>query len=122
MYESAYADFASGDLDVAIMGFESFIKTFPTSENADDAQVNVCQSYMLMGQYEKAGQACDQAIRTYPNGDALPDAYYRRGLALRSLKRTPEARVAFEYVLKTYPTSPAATLSKQRLDEDNQRP
>jgi TolA-binding protein len=75
-----------------------------------------------MGEYEKAVQACDQAIRTYPNGDALPDAYYRKGLALRSLKRGGEARASFEYVLKTFPTTPAATLSKQRLDEDNQRP
>ena len=122
MYESAFADYAAGNLDVAILGFESFIKTFPTSENADDAQVNVCQSYVLMGQYEKAVQACDQAIRNYPNGDALPDAYYRKGLALRSLKRPGEARAAFEFIIKTYPTNPAANLSQQRLAEDNQRP
>ena len=122
MYDSAFADFATGNFDVAILGFESFIKTFPTSENADDAQVNVCQSYILMGEYDKAVEACDQAIRNYPNGDALPDAYYRKGLALRGMKRTAEARAAFQYILKTYPTNPAANLAKQRLDEDNQRP
>jgi TolA-binding protein len=121
MWDSAFSDFAAGELDVAILGFESYIKTFPTSESADDAQVTICQAYSLMGQYDKAVQACDLAIRTYPNGDALPDAYYRKGLALRSLKRAAEARAAFEYVLKMYPNSAAATLARQRLEDDGQR-
>ena len=59
--------------------------------------------------------AYDAAIRTYPGAPALPDAYYKKGVALRALKRPDEARAAFEYVVKMYPESSAASLAKQGL-------
>jgi TolA-binding protein len=121
MWDSAMADYSAGDLDLAILGFESYVRSFPTSERADDAQVYICASYSLQGALDRAVEACDLAIRTYPNGDAVPDAYYRKGLAERSLQRLDEARRAFEFVVRTYPDSPAAMLSHQRLEE-MQRP
>jgi len=60
-------------------------------------------------------EACDTAIRTYPNTNSISDAYYRMGLALKSLKQMDRAREAFEYVVKTYPDSNAATLAQQAL-------
>jgi TolA-binding protein len=37
------------------------------------------------------------------------------GLALKSLKQMDRAREAFEFVVKTYPDSNAATLAQQAL-------
>ena len=52
-------------------------------------------------------------IRTRP---ALPEAYYKKGIALKNLKQADEARAAFEYVVKTYPDSDArASLARQEL-------
>ncbi len=59
----------------------------------------------------------EQAIRTYPNGNAVPDAYYRKGLALQALRRQAEAREAWEFLVKNYPDSTAALLAKQRLQQ-----
>jgi tol-pal system protein YbgF len=115
MQDSAMADYALGEYDLAIEGFQAYIKNFPKSDWADDAQVNVCSAYLNQGKYDRAVEACDIAIRTYPNTNAISDAYYRMGLALRSLKEVDRAREAFEFVMKTYPDSNAATLAQQAL-------
>ena len=70
---------------------------------------------VLKGKNDKAVEAYETAIRNYPSAPALPEAYYKKGVALRALKRPDEAREAFEFVVKTYPDSFAASLAKQGL-------
>jgi TolA-binding protein len=45
----------------------------------------------------------------------VPNSYYLKGVALRSLKQADAARDAWNTVVKTYPDSPAATQAKQAL-------
>jgi TolA-binding protein len=117
LWDGAYADYAAGQFDLAVLGFEAYVRSFPKSDRADDAQVYVCGAHLNAGQYEKAVEACDIAIRTYPSGDRIPEALYRKGLALRSLKEIDQAREAFETLLKEYPDSSAAILANQQLQE-----
>jgi tol-pal system protein YbgF len=117
LYDTAWVDYTSGQWDLAIQGFEAYIRSFPKSEQASDAQVNIGQAYDYAGNKQKALEAYDKAIRDYPNGKALPDAYYKKGLVLRDLKQPDLAREAFETVVKNYPNTDAATLAKQQLDQ-----
>jgi tol-pal system protein YbgF len=115
LFDSAYADYTAGQFDLAVQGFESYIKSFPRSERADDAQVYIGNSFLQAGKYDKAVEAYDLAIRTYPNGNLIPDAWYKKGLALSDLKQTAQAAEAFEFVAKTFPESSAAFLARQQL-------
>jgi TolA-binding protein len=117
LWDGAYADYAAGQFDLAVLGFEAYVRSFPKSDRADDAQVYVCGAFLNAGKYDKAVEACDVAIRTYPGGDAIPEALYRKGLALRSLKDGDKARDAFESVVKSHPDSSAAILANQQLQE-----
>ena len=45
----------------------------------------------------------------------MPDAYYKKGVALSNLKNVAAAREAWEFVVKNYPNSNAANQAKQRL-------
>jgi tol-pal system protein YbgF len=114
-WDQAFSDYSAGQYDLAVQGFESYVKTFPGSEMADDAQVYICSSYLNMGDNAKVIEACDLAIRNYPNGDKVPDAYYRKGQAFKNLGRTDDARTAFEFIVKTYPNSEAAYLATTQL-------
>jgi len=116
MQETAMADYGIGQYDLAIEGFQAYIKSFPKSDWADDAQVYICKSYLLAGNNEKAVEACDTAIRNYPNGNMIPDAYYRKGIALSNLKNIAGARAACETVVKNYKDSDVAILAQQCLD------
>ena len=48
-------------------------------------------------------------------GDAIPEAYYKKGRALLNLKKTEPAREAWDYVIKNYPDSTTALLATQQL-------
>jgi tol-pal system protein YbgF len=114
LYE-AKSDYSLARWDLAISGFEAFIKSFPRSDEADDAQLLIGNAYLEDAKYDRAIEAYDVAIRTYPKGNVIPEAYYKKGLAYQSLRQTDRAREAFETVVKTYPESTAAILANQRL-------
>jgi len=120
-FDQAMADYYSGQYDMAVIGLAAFIKDFPKSEQAADAQVGIGNSYLLAGMNDKAIEAYDLAIRNYPKGNAIPEAYYKKGLALRDLKQTEAARAAFEYVTTTYPGRNEAVLASQMLQELNRQ-
>ena len=117
LLDSAMADYYAGQYDLAILGFESYVKTFPQSPQASFAQMHVADSYYQAGKYDQAVQAYDGVIRDYPRSNEVPDAYVRKGTSLKTLRKTQEAREAFEYVIKNYPDSVAATVAQQRLQE-----
>ena len=117
VWDAAYADYTSGQNDLAVLGFEAYIRNFPKSDSADDAQVMICAAYLSDKKYQKAVDACDTAIRTYPNGNAIPDAYYRKGLALSDMRDMNGARAAWETVVRNFPDSDAGRLAKQRLEQ-----
>jgi len=119
LFESAQSDYWAGSYELAISGFTDYIKSFPKSDMADDAQVLICNAYLTDGKYDKAVEACDVAIRTYPGGDKIPEAYYRKGVALQALKDLDAARDAYERAIKGDPGGENGTigrLAKQGLD------
>ena len=120
LFDSAQSDYFAGQYDLAIIGFTEYIRSFPKSDMADDAQVLICNAYLTDGKYQRAVEACYLAIRTYPMGDKIADAYYRKGVALQSLKDLAGARDAFEHAVKADQNGAngvAGGLAKQRLDQ-----
>ena len=116
IFDAARGDYFAGQYDLAILGFTDYVKSFPKSDMADDAQVNICSAYVADGKPEKAVEACDLAIRNYPTGDKIPEAYYRKGLALSTLKDVAGARAAWEEIVKRFPETQEAGLAKQGLE------
>jgi len=116
LFESARADYYAGQWSLAIQGFETYIKTFPKSDLADDAQYYVGETYYSSGRFREAVAGYDRVISNYPASNTLPDTYYKRGLALNSLGQIPQARESFDFVVKNYPDSDAGHLAKQALD------
>ena len=116
LYDNAWADYTTGQWALAITGFETYIKAFPRSALADDAQFYIGQTYYNDGQFDAAVEAFDQVVAGYPDGNAVPEAYYKRGLALDRLGDTDRARESFETVIANYPESSMATMSNQALD------
>lgn len=117
LYDMAWADYAGGQYSLAIRGFEEYIKSFPKSELAGDAQFFIGETYYVQGQYREAVAAYDQVMASYPSSKKIPDTYFKRGLALNALGQVDRARESWEYVLKNYPNSDAGRLARQRLDQ-----
>jgi tol-pal system protein YbgF len=117
IYDNAFADYTAGQYDLAIEGFEAFIKTSPRSELADDAQLNIGNALYAGGKFQPAVAAYQMVIANYPQSNSVPAAYYKMGLSYQSLKQDDLARKALETVIKTYPDALAeAALARQALE------
>ena len=120
-YDAAFNDYTGGQYDLAIAGFEFYIKSFPTSPRADDAQLNIGNSYFAMGNFRDAVTALQKVISNYPQSDSVPQAYYKLGLSYEGLKQVDLARRAYETLLKGFPADVSSQLAKQRLDSLNKK-
>ena len=116
MFEEARLDYFNGNYDVAITGFQQFLKSWPTSLLADDAQFHIGDSYFLQNRWADAIAAYNEVITDYPTTNSVPDALYKRGLAQERLGQTAEARASWEAAFKKYPTEPGGILAKQNYD------
>ncbi len=116
MFETAKADYAAGQWTLAITGFEQFLRAFPKSENSDDAQFYIGETNFAQGKFPDAIAAYNLVIQNYAGANAVPDAYYKRGLAQERLGEADAARNSWDTVSKMFPESDAGRLAKQNLD------
>ena len=103
MYDTAWADYTNGQWALALQGFEAYIRTFPRSELADDAAFYIGQTHFAEGKFTESVDAFESVLLRYPDGDIVPEASYKRGLALDQLAEPDRARQAFELVVKNLP-------------------
>ena len=121
LYEQAFADYAGGQWSIAIQGFEMYLKTYPKSELADDAQYYIGESYASASNHKEAVTAYQRVIDDYPNSNMLPEAWYKLGISYDRLGQPDKARAAFEEVVKKYPQSAPGGLARQGLERLNRR-
>ena len=122
LYDTAYADYTAGQWSLAVQGFETYLKTYPKSDLADDAQYYVGESLSGDSKFREAVAAYERVIRDYPQSDILPEAWYKVGNTYERLAQPDRARTAYETAVKLFPETDAGRLSKQRLDGLNRRP
>jgi tol-pal system protein YbgF len=116
-YDRAFGDYAVGQYDLAIKGFQEYLTRFPDAPDAPAAQFSIGESYFMLGKFAEAVAAYDQVIKKYKatGADAVPDAYYKQGVAYEQLKRRDDAIANYELVRREYPNSPAALQATQVL-------
>lgn len=114
-WDTAFSDYVAGQYDLAVLGFEAYIRDFPKSDQADSAQVYIGKALMLDNKYDKAVEAFDKAIRAYPTGDAIAEAHYQKGVSLQHLGELDKARDSFNTVVKNYADTDAAGLATQAI-------
>ena len=122
LYETAQADYFAGQWSSAISGFEAFLRAFPRSEQADDAQLYIGETHFAQNQWAEAVAAYNQVIQSYPGSNSVPVAYYKRGLAQQRLGQLDAARQSWETAAKNFPDSDAGRLARQNLERVNAQP
>ena len=119
LFDTAQADYFAGQWSSAISGFEAFLRAFPRSEQADDAQFIIGETYFAQNQWPEAIGAYNQVIQSYPGTNSVPVAFYKRGLAQERLGQIDAARTSWETASKSFPDSDAGRLARQNLDRLN---
>ena len=121
MFQAAYGDYTASQYDLAIQGFELFLKTFPKSMQAPEAQLNIGNSYYAQGNYREAINAFNKVISDYPKSTFASTAYYKLGLSYEGLKMIDRARETYQTGIKNFPDGIDVQLMRQRLEALNRR-
>jgi tol-pal system protein YbgF len=114
-YRNAYLDITAGNYEIARMGFEEFLKNFPESELADNAQYWVGESFYAKDQYKEAYDAFKKVLDNYPKGDKIPGALLKISYCSLALGRKGEGRKYLGELISKYPLSEEARLAKEKM-------
>jgi tol-pal system protein YbgF len=117
IYDDAKKAFDNGEMDRARQGFQQLLKSYPKSENADNAQFWIGESYYHDKWYEKAILEYQNVIEKYPKGNKVPAAMLKQGLAFLQLGDKSNARLILSELQKKYPKSNEARIASQKLKE-----
>lgn len=116
LYSQAYADYARGNYDLAVSGFEEYLRTYPNTEFSDNAQYWIGECLYGKQKYAESIEAWNTLFRDFPSSDKLPDARFKKGLALERLGRRSQALVEYRYVVDRYPNSEAGRKAREKLN------
>ena len=115
LYQQAYTDYTQGRYPLAVSGFKELIAADPNSDLADNAQYWIGECLLAQRQYREALEAFDAVLSLYPDSNKLPEATYKKAVALDALGSRADAIAQLELVIENYPQSPAARAAKGML-------
>ena len=102
-YDRAFGDYAVGQYDMAIQGFEEMLRRFPNSPDGGQAQFLIGDAYFNLGKFKEAVAAYDRVIKNYKDSEHISDAYYKQGVCYEQLKQPDLAIINYELLRKDYP-------------------
>jgi tol-pal system protein YbgF len=114
-YDKTLTIYKEGKYEEAVTGFKDFIKKYPKSDLADNAQFWIGESHMALKQYEQAILAYQGVIKKYPKGNKVPNAMLRQALAFYEIKDTKSSRILLKRIIKNYPGSNEAKIAEAKL-------
>ncbi len=117
VYENATKDMREGRFDLAILQFNEFLKQFPDSPQADDAQYWLAECYYAKKEYARAIPEFEKVEKTYPQSDKLTESIFKLGRCYQETGNVARARPIFNRLIKDYPDSFEARQAQDRLKE-----
>ncbi len=114
-YQQAKSDFDKGNFDLAIAGFENYIRQFPDASQRDSAQYWIGECWYSKKEYGKAIEEFARVIKDHPRSEKAPGARLKIGYSYLNEKNNAKARENLNKVIKDYPHSKEADLAREKL-------
>lgn len=115
VYNHAFDALKNSDYTGAIAQFKDFLRLYPKSALADNAQYWLGEGYYVTRDYDDASSAFRTVVEQYPQSRKAPDALLKLGYAQYEQKHLGEARTTLTQVVQKYPGTDAAKLAAERL-------
>jgi tol-pal system protein YbgF len=120
-YSRAYRSIREKKNKKAILQFREFLRQFPKSRLAANAQYWLGESYYDMRNFPTSLKEFQKVISRYPGSRKVPDALYKKGVTYLSLKNSGKATRAFKTLIKRYPKHPLTEKARNWLLALNNR-
>jgi tol-pal system protein YbgF len=115
LYNNALRDYNAGKLDLASQQFVEYLKYYPTTELAGNAQFYVADIEYRQQNFSAAVQDYDKVLEQYPGGNKTAAAQLKKGLSLVQLGKKDAAVRELNAVIQRYPRSIEATTARDQL-------
>jgi tol-pal system protein YbgF len=114
-YEAALNHFKAGNYMAAISGFKNFLKTYPGSRLASNAQYWAGYSYYALKDYKTALSYQLKLVAAYPQSAKVPDALLNMANCQSELDDASAAKKTLEEIVSKHPGTNAARIAARRL-------
>jgi tol-pal system protein YbgF len=115
-YTAAFDLLKEGQYSKSITSFEGFLKNYPDSKYADNAQYWLGEANYVSRQYKTALDAFQTLIAKYPESTKIPGARLKIGYTYYELKNWSASKDALMQVVKLYPDTSVASKANDRLE------
>ncbi|MFL9815013.1 tol-pal system protein YbgF [Stutzerimonas sp. VN223-3] len=114
-YDAAFDLIKAKDFDKASQAFAAFLRKYPSSPYAGNAQYWLGEVNLAKGDLQGAGQAFAKVSQAYPQHNKVPDSLYKLADVEVRLGNRDKANGILRQVIADYPNSSAAQLAQRQL-------
>ncbi len=119
-YDNALAILNELRYDEAAAAFRAFLKNYPGSSYADNAQYWLGEVYYVTRDFRAALEEFGKLLKTFPDSPKVPGAMLKMGYSHYELKDWKSAADLLGQVTSRFPDSSTARLAQKRLDRMKQ--
>jgi tol-pal system protein YbgF len=114
-YEAALNQFKAAKYKEAAWAFSAFVKKYPDSSLAPNAQFWLGNAWVAQRNCAKAVEAHSVVTTRWADSPKAPDSWLAMASCQQEMGNPAVARRSLETAIAKYPTSPAADTARQRL-------
>jgi tol-pal system protein YbgF len=115
LYNNALRDYNSARYDLALSQFQDYIKYYPTTDLAGNAQFYIADVEYRSGNFEAAVTDYDKVLEQFPGGNKAAAAQLKKGYSLLELGRKEAGIRELNALIQRYPRTIEATQARERL-------
>ncbi len=117
LYNSALRDFTGGKYDLSRQQFVDYLKYYPETDLASNAQFYLGEIEYANRDYAAAITEYDKVLDNYPRSFKMADARMKKGLALLELNQKSGAIRELRQVVQRHPGTEAERRARAKLRE-----
>jgi tol-pal system protein YbgF len=114
-YDAAMQQFKEGDYEGAATALQGFVRRYPGSAYAANAQYWLGNAYYANRDCKAAIVAQQAVVKNYPDSPKAADAMLNIASCQTELKAVNNAKKTLNELIKAYPNTAAARTAKERL-------
>lgn len=114
VYNAAFADYTSGQYDMAREGFAEMLQRFPQSQLAPEAAYWWAETFYAQGQHEQAREGFERVVQRWPDHRIVPGALLKWAYSLLELGERAQAMELLDRIRTEHPDSDEALIAEHR--------
>lgn len=115
LYDNALRDKTSGNADLALQQFQDYLRYFPKTDHAPNAQFHIGEIHYGRSELDPALKAFETVLERYPENNKSADALYMKAMTLAKMGEKAAAAEEFRSLLRDYPNADVAVKARREL-------